>query len=248
MDETAIMEFGLLTYAISFAAGVLSTLSPCVLPLLPILIGSAVTAHRLGPVALAAGLTLSFAVIGTLIASAGASLGLEPSLFRNIAAIILAIFGLFLVSAKLQEWFTLRLSGLAAAGNGLSQRITLNGWQGQFALGMLLGIIWSPCVGPTLGAAITLAAQGRELAQVSLVMGLFGLGAGLTVMLLGLLSRRALAGTRGKLLKAGKYGKMSLGAVMLLLAFTILTGLDKQIETWLLDMSPDWLLFLTTSL
>lgn len=242
------MEFGLLTSGISFAAGVLSALSPCVLPLLPILLGTALTAHRLGPLALAAGLALSFALAGTLIGYAGVSLGMEQALIRNVAALLLGLFGLILLSAQLQERFAAAAAVLSAAGSGLLQRVTLDGWQGQFVLGLLLGIVWSPCVGPTLGAAITLAAQGRELGQVALVMAAFGLGAGLAVVLLGLLSRRALANMRGSLLNAAKYGKAVLGAIMLALALSILAGFDRHLEAWLLDISPDWLLFLTTSL
>ena len=97
------MEFGLGTYGIGFAAGSLSVLSPCVLPLVPILIGTAASAHRRGPLALAAGLTLSFAVIGVLLASAGASLGLDQTVFRNIAAMMLLGFGVLLFSTGLQE-------------------------------------------------------------------------------------------------------------------------------------------------
>ncbi len=67
------MEFGPGTYGLGILAGLLSTLSPCVLPLIPITVGSAVSAHRRGPLALAAGLTLSFALMGTLIAYAGTS-------------------------------------------------------------------------------------------------------------------------------------------------------------------------------
>lgn len=186
------MQFGLGTYAISLAAGSLSTLSPCVLPLAPILLASAVAAHRLGPWALAAGLTLSFTVVGVALASAGASLDLDPTTFRTAAALLLIAFGVLLLSSKLQERFAAATSGLSAAGHALLARATPGGLPGQFVVGVVLGMVWSPCVGPTLGAAITLASQGERLAQVTLVMALFGFGASLPLVLAGLASRAAM--------------------------------------------------------
>ena len=242
------MEFGLSTYGIGFAAGSLSVLSPCVLPLVPILIGSAASAHRRGPLALAAGLTLSFAALGVLLASAGAGLGLEQTVFRNIAALMLLGFGVLLLSSGLQERFAVAASGVSSAGQGVLARLTLDGLSGQFVLGLLLGVVWSPCVGPTLGATITLASQGEQLAQVILVMALFGLGAGLPLVILGSLSREAMLRLRGKLLAAGQQGKKVLGAVMLLLGGFILTGLDKRFEAWVLDAAPAWLTQIGTSL
>lgn len=242
------MEFGLGTYGIGFAAGSLSVLSPCVLPLVPILIGTAASAHRRGPLALAAGLTLSFAVIGVLLASAGASLGLDQTVFRNIAAMMLLGFGVLLFSTGLQERLAVAASGASSAGQGMLARVTLDGLSGQFVLGLLLGVVWIPCVGPTLGATITLASQGQQLGQVMLVMALFGLGAGLPLVILGSLSRAAMLRLRGRLLAAGQQGKKALGAVMLLLGVFILTGLDKRFETWVLDAAPAWLTQIGTTL
>lgn len=242
------MEFGLSAYGLSFVAGSLSTLSPCVLPLVPILLGTAATAHRLGPFVLAAGLTLSFTAVGVFVASLGASLGLDPALFRNLAAVLLIAFGMLLLSSQLQERFALAASGVSGAGQGVLSRLTLDGLPGQFVLGLLLGIVWSPCVGPTLGVAITLASQGQNLAQVALVMALFGLGAGLPLVALGLVSRQAMMRLRGRLLTAGKIGKQALGGLMLLLGVAILTGGDKLFEAWVLQSAPGWLVELTTSL
>lgn len=242
------MDFGPGTYGLSLAAGTLSTFSPCVLPLLPILLGAALAAHRLGPFALAGGLSVSFAGIGIFAASVGAALGFEPGGFRGVAAVLLVAFGAVLLSPVLQQRFAAATSGLSSAGNGLLARVTGDGLAGQFALGLLLGVVWSPCAGPTLGAAATLASQGRDLGQVALVMALFGLGAGLPLIVLGLASRTWLAGVRGKLLAAGKLGKQVLGGIMVLVGTLILVGADRRFEGWALDLAPGWLVRLTTSL
>lgn len=241
------MEFGLATYGLSLLAGVLSILSPCVLPLVPILLASAVLAHRFGPLALAGGLTLSFTVVGVFIAAAGASLGLQQDSLRNVAAVLLLVFGIVLLLPRLQERFAVAASNLSSGGQTLLSRVTLDGLPGQFVLGLLLGLVWSPCVGPTLGAAITLASQGESLAQITLVMAIFGIGASLPLIILGSVSRQALTRWRGHLLQAGKRGKQVLGGVMLLLGVGILTGLDKLFEAWVLGLAPDWLVRLTTS-
>ena len=242
------MAFGAASYGLSLAAGSLSTLSPCVLPIVPILLTTAVAAHRLGPFALAAGLTLSFTTVGVFFASVGAAMGLDSSMLRMTAAVLMLTLGLVLLSSQLQMRLAGAVSGAAGAGHHLLQKVSLTGLGGQFAIGLVLGLVWSPCVGPTLGAAVTLASQGRDLGQVTLTMAAFGIGAGLPLIVLGLISRQAMLRMRGKLLAAGNLGKRVLGSLMLLLGVMIITGADKAFEAWTLQHAPDWLVRLTTSI
>lgn len=242
------MEFGLGSYGLALAAGGLSTLSPCVLPLLPVVLATAVAAHRLGPVALAAGLTLSFTVVGVFVASVGVGLGLDQAVFRAVAAILLVAFGMVLLSSHLQMKFAVATSGLAGAGQSLLAKVSLDGLPGQFVLGLLLGMVWSPCIGPTLGATVTLASQGQSLGQVALMMLIFGLGVSMPLVALGLVSREAMVKFRGNLMSAGKIGKQALGAIMLLFGVMILSGADKTFQAWMLQTAPDWLVRLTTSI
>ena len=111
------MDFGVGSFLFAFLAGVLSTLSPCVLPLIPIIIGAATNQHRLGPFALAGGLTLSFAVIGTTLAGLGSSIGIAQDGFRLFAAVIMGLIGIVLISTHLQERFAVAMSGISGAGN-----------------------------------------------------------------------------------------------------------------------------------
>ena len=164
------MDFGVGSFLFAFLAGVLSTLSPCVLPLIPIIIGAATNQHRLGPLALAGGLTISFAVIGTALASLGSSIGIAQDGFRLFAAIIMGLIGVVLISTHLQERFAVAMSGISGAGNTLLSKVSIDGLFGQFLIGILLGLVWTPCVGPTLGAAITLASQGKDLEKIIFVM------------------------------------------------------------------------------
>jgi cytochrome c-type biogenesis protein len=241
------VDFGLGSFLFAFLAGVLSTLSPCVLPLIPIIIGAAANQHRFGPLALAGGLAASFAVIGTGLASIGSSIGLAQDGFRLFAAVVMGIIGIVLISSRLQERFAVAMSGMSGAGNSLLSKVTIDGLLGQFLIGILLGLVWTPCVGPTLGAAITLASQGRDLGKIVFVMAIFGLGAGLPLALLGMLSRGAMMKVKGKLGNAGKLGKQLLGGFLIVISLLVVTGQDKALESFLLKHSPDWLTDLTTT-
>lgn len=240
------MSFGIASYGFGLLAGILSTLSPCVLPIIPILLGSAASAHAREPLALAGGLALSYAIVGSALAWAGAAVGVDTSIFREAGAVILGLFGIVLMSTSLQQRFASATSGIGDAGDNLIARMRLDGLWGQFAIGLVLGVVWSPCVGPTLGAAIVLASQGQDLPQVASLMGVFGIGAALPIVALAYVSRAAMLRVRGKLMQAGKTGKLILGAAMLVIAAGILTGIDKPLEAWLVAHSPAWLTTLTT--
>jgi cytochrome c-type biogenesis protein len=231
---------------LAFLAGLLSVLSPCVLPLLPIVLGAAASEHKFGPALLATGAALSFVAIGLFVATIGFGIGLDGDVFRTAAAILMILLGVVLATPALQlraaaaggplsDWVNRRLGGFATGG-----------LSGQFTVGLLLGAVWSPCVGPTLGAASVLAAQGRDLAQVALTMAVFGLGAALPLLALGLASRQAMARWRERLLTAGKRAKAALGAALVAVGMLIVLGLDKQAEAALVAASPEWLTALTT--
>jgi cytochrome c-type biogenesis protein len=240
------MHIGLVSYSLAFLAGLLSTLSPCVLPIVPILLGSAMSAHSRAPAALAAGLAISYAVIGTALAWAGTVLELNSELVRRMGAVLLGLFALVILSSGLQQRFAAATSGISNAGNQLLSRLQLSGLYGQFVVGLVLGMIWSPCVGPTLGVAIVFASQGKHLAGSAALMGLFSVGAALPIVILGYLSRSAMMSVRGKLLQAGRAGKIALGSAMLIIAVATISGGDRQAETWLVNHSPGWLTNLTT--
>jgi len=240
------MHVGIGTLGLSLLAGALSTLSPCVLPLLPIVLGAAVTSHRRGPLALAAGLATSFTVAGVALGSIGLYFGLDQSWLRKGGAIMLLIFGVVLLSTALQSRLAASMAGLSSAGNLLAGRLPANGLFGQFVLGLLLGLVWAPCVGPTLGVAATLASQSHALVQVTFVMLVFGIGAALPLALVGSLSREATQRWRAGLVSFGTAGKNALAVVLLVVSVAILTGMDKRIEAILVDRSPAWLTDLTT--
>ncbi len=230
---------------LAFLAGLLSTLSPCVLPLVPIVLAAAASEHRLGPLALAAGLALAFTGIGLFVATLGFAIGLDGDVFRRLGAVLLVMLGLVLMLPPLQVRISAALEPAGAWAGRRLGAVSGRGLPGQFGVGLLLGAAWSPCVGPTLGAASLLAARGENLGAVALTMLGFGLGAAAPLLLLGLVSRGALARRRFGLAAFGKGARAALGAGLATLGLLVLTGLDKRAEAWAVEASPDWLTALT---
>ncbi|WP_292948439.1 cytochrome c biogenesis protein CcdA [Novosphingobium sp.] len=122
------------------------------------------------------------------------------------------------------------------------------GLAGQASIGVLLDLVWSPCVGPTLGAATVLAAQGENLTMVVLTMAAFGLGIASILLVLAFATRSLLAQWRGRLLSAGGTGKRVLGGLLMVVGVLIMSGGDKLVKGVLVSASPDWLVDLTTSI
>lgn len=234
------------TVGFAFLAGLLSLLSPCVLPLVPIVLGTAAAEHRLGPVALGLGLALSFTVIGLFVATVGFAIGLDGDAFRAAGAVLLVGVGAVLMIPRLQARVTAAAGPVGAWAGGLLGGASGGGLSGQFAVGLLLGAAWSPCVGPTLGAASLLAARGEHLWSVALTMLAFGIGAAAPLALLGLASREALMRRRGDLAAAGRAARTGMGGVLVALGLLVLTGLDRRVEAAAVAAGPDWLEALTT--
>lgn len=228
---------GLVALALAFVAGLLTALSPCVLPLLPLVMGSAAR-NRYGPTALAAGFVTTFTVIGVLLASVGTALGLSDTIVRSISAALLVAAGGLMISHRLQDATGRWLSPLASASAKLSARAD-QGLGAQFFIGALLGGVWSPCVGPTLGAALGLATRSETLARAAAIMAAFGLGSATFLLAAGYASR-AVMGQRLRLSQAGESGRLVFGIVLLLVGASVASGVDKLIESAVLARLPQW--------
>ncbi len=237
-----------LDFLASFGAGALTLLNPCVLPLLPILVASALRESRFGPLALGLGLTVSFTVFGIIINGFGYQLGLSADLVRMIAAIVLVLCGMILLVPQAEALFVKATAPIAAGGNTLLSRVSGEGVTGQFLVGCLLGAVWVPCVGPTLGAAILAASRQENLLGASFAFFMFGLGTAAAFMAFAYGSRQALGDRKKAWGSIAKWSKPILGWSLLAVGILILTGIDRTLERALLSITPDWLLRLTTSL
>lgn len=221
-------------------AGVAGVLSPCVWPLIPVVTASASVSGRAGPWWLAGGLSVSFALAGTGLTYLLVSTGLDPELFRFLSAVMLVVVAVPLLVPPVGERLTGWASALTARLDGLGRPGSQASAAGQFGVGALLGVVWLPCVGPTLGAAIALASLGQDFALAFLVMLAYGAGTAGVLLIVAGASRRILANWRESVPHTARTGKRVLGWSLLVLGALVLTGTDKVLERLTVDMIPAW--------
>lgn len=230
----------ILKYVLSLLAGGLTTLSPCVLPALPLIAGSAVQEHRFGIFAVAGGMITSFTVVGLFLAILGSQLGIDPDILRKISAVLLVLAGITLISTFLQTKLSKLLGLFSAKVNSLVSIERTKGLWGQFVLGSLLGAVWSPCVGPTLGTTLTLATESQNIFSAFIMMLLFGIGATAPLVGFGLASKQLALKLKSKLARIGGNGKFVFGSLVIVVGVFAFTGIDQELEQWVLDLLPKW--------
>ena len=232
--------------ALSVAAGALTTLSPCVFPLLPVIVGGAVQRHRAAPVAMGLGMAITFTLIGLLVGGLGGALSLAPDDVRHAGAWLLIAFGVVMLVPPLERRFSTLMTPLASSANAATARFDGGALVGAFALGGLLGLVWSPCAGPLLGSTLALVATAGGAARGAFLLGLFGIGAALPLVGAAYASRAGFGRVRAWVLAHTASAKRAMSALLLLVGVLILTGGDHAIEAWVNDRLPDAWLALTT--
>ncbi|WP_330926601.1 cytochrome c biogenesis CcdA family protein [Candidatus Sororendozoicomonas aggregata] len=218
---------------LAFLAGILSLLSPCVLPMLPVVAGASGNTNRKGVFMMAAGLAIAFALAGTLLTYALISLGLSPEILRYVSVGLMLGIAITLLSPALSNQLTVGLSRLLSR---VPQRnIEGSSLGAQFLVGVSLGLVWLPCVGPTLGTAIALASTGQHLLMAFIVMLSFGIGTAIPLLLIGKIVKQGL----GKWLASGRRAKLVMAYSLIVLAIVIATGFDRQLEAWASQILPN---------
>ncbi len=237
-----------MTFFWAYLAGLLTLVNPCVLPLLPIVIAAAFQGSRFGPVMLAAGLTLSFTLAGVAVTAFGRLAGIDGEQVSRAAAALMVFFGLVLLSPRAQTLLARAASPLAERAGTRLDRLNGSGGAGQLAVGVLHGVVWSPCIGPTLGGAIGLAASGEGLLHAGAAMLAFGAGISTVLVLLAYGSRELLVSRRRRLAALMPWAKPIMGAALLAVGLAVFFHVERAIESWLLDLMPGWLLALSVSI
>ncbi|MBX3497781.1 MAG: cytochrome c biogenesis protein CcdA [Rhizobiaceae bacterium] len=233
---------------LAFAAGLLTLLNPCVLPVLPLAVASGLETGRTGPFALAAGMGLSFTLVGVVVSLLGPGIGLAPEAVTRAFSVLMVLFGLALLVPALNARFAFATAGIA---NAASQRLARQEGRttvAQFLGGILLGAVWSPCIGPTLGGAIALASQGAELGRATAIMLAFSAGVSVVVVGLAFGARRLTAGGRQAMEVAARWSKPLTGAAFVLVGLATFFGVADVAIGGLLLLMPDWLQDFTVSI
>lgn len=224
---------------LSLAAGSLTTLSPCVFPLLPLVLGGALQGSRLAPVAMGVGMTVSFAGIGMVLGSIGPALGIDSDTVRTAGAALLIAFALVMLVPALGERFTRWMLPIASSANAASARLNSGSLMGALLLGGVLGLVWSPCSGPLLGSALSLVASEGGVARGGVVLGIFGLGAAIPLVAVAYASRSGFTRVRDWVLARIEQVRRGFAVLLGAMGVAILTGADKWVEARVLQWLPD---------
>jgi len=230
---------------LGYAAGLLTLINPCVLPVLPIVLATALQADRRGPIALAAGMSLAFVVLGLGVATLGYALGIREEAVAQAAAILMIGFGLILLVPRLNAGFATATAGVSTRADSQMDVIDRSGLKGQFLGGMLLGAVWSPCVGPTLGGAIGLASQGESLWLAGGIMFAFAMGISTIILVLGYGARSVIMKRQALMRKIADKSRLLMGVVFILVGVVILTNFLRVVEGWMVQNLPTWLIDLS---
>lgn len=224
-----------------YLAGLLTLVNPCVLPVLPIVLATALQASKWGPVALAAGMSVTFVTLGLGVATIGYSLGVDEVMIANAGAVLMIVFGAVLLVPRFSAAFATATAGIGGAADGQLDEVDRSTLQGQFLGGALLGAVWSPCVGPTLGGAISLASQGESLIKAGGIMAAFALGISTIILALGYGAQSVIRKRQAAMRVIAQRSRPIIGVIFILVGLMILTKFHHVIEGWALQNLPTWL-------
>lgn len=227
----------MLIILLAFLAGALTIAAPCILPLLPILLGTAVgQTSRTRPLFIVLGFTLIFTAAALGLSFLTSRLNLSPNALRQVAIIILALFGFFLLFPALWEVGLSHFNRLFNRANQAADKTSTDNW-GGFLLGMTLGLVWTPCAGPVLGSALALIALQKDPLTGGILLVAYGLGAGLPMLLIAYGGQYISARIRW-LSRYTVSLQRAFGLIIILLALAIYLNYDTKIYAWLLANYP----------
>ena len=222
---------------LAFAAGLLTVAAPCVLPLLPVVLGAtAAGGPGARPVFIAAGFALSFTLLALVFGSVQHLLGLEQQTVRNLGAGLLVVFGLCMVWPGAFQRLSIACGGLLNRVSQVGDRAG-PGWAGGILVGVSLGAIWTPCAGPVLATILTLVATQSSWATSAGLLALYALGAALPMLGIAYGGQWALA--RVRILSGHSHRlQQGMGVVIATVGLLTLLQYDTLVTLWLSDFYP----------
>ncbi len=218
----------MLVLFLAYLGGVLTILSPCILPVLPFVFARADRPFARNGLPMLVGMALTFALVATLAAVGGGWAIRANQYGRIVALVVLAMLGLTLLSTRLAEWIS---RPFVTLGNRLSQRSGDDDsiWSAA-GLGVATGLLWAPCAGPILGLLLTGAALNGASVQTSLLLLTYALGAATSLALALVIGGKVFAVMK-RSLGAGEWVREALGVLVLAGVAAIALGLDTGVLT-----------------
>ena len=219
----------------ALVAGILTSLAPCMVPVLPIILGgSAGHKSKVRPLIIIAALSLSIVLFTLLVRASANSFGVSQSVLTNISGSILVAFGVFTIFPEIWDKISLKLNLSTNSNKLMGKFVRERGFVGDALLGASLGPVFTSC-SPTYAAILALVLSGEiSYSVASLYLVVYALGRAMILLLIALAGQTAVK-KLGWAIDPQGWFKRLVGLAFLVIGLSILTGLDKTLETWLLE-------------
>ena len=225
---------------LSFLAGIVTIAGPCILPILPIILGtSTIKSHSSRPLFIVLGFIISFSAFVVLFSAFGRFIPVSASTLRTVSAALIALIGVSMLFPKLQAAIFARFGAFAARKFSRAPSAGEAGPGSGFILGATLGAVWTPCAGPVLGTVLTLVASNRNTLQAVGLLVAYAIGAGAPMLLIAYGGQAAITRVRA-LSRYAEPIQRVFGALIIVVAVGLYFGFDLIIQTYLLTNYP-WL-------
>jgi cytochrome c biogenesis protein CcdA len=233
----------LLLIPIAFVSGILTVFSPCVLPILPIVLASGIDGNKKRIRGVIAGLVVSFTIASLLLATVVRFFGIPADTIRLVAVGMLGIFGLSLIFPSVWEKVQSLIERYWKFQPVQSQS---SGFGGGFLTGVSLGVVWTPCIGPVLATVATLAAVSEVSGMAVIISLAYAVGVGIPLYFIA--QGGAHLGKRMQFIKSENQSiRKAFGFIIIITALFIWSGADRAFQIWTLQNLPDSWTNITTT-
>lgn len=223
----------------AFLAGVVTILSPCILPILPIVLSGSLTGGKRRPLGIVAGFILSFTFFTLFLTSIVKATGISADVLRNASVVIITAFGISLLLPNFQaylERFFSKLASLVPTQQSSSQKTD---YLSGILVGISLGLVWTPCVGPILASIITLAATSKVTTDAVFITLAYSIGTSVPLLAITYGGRRLLQKVPWIVVNSAKIQK-AFGVLMIATALAIYFQIDRKFQTYILQKFPNY--------
>lgn len=225
-------------FLFALLAGIVTALSPCVLPILPAILAGGASGNKFRSFGIVSGILLSFSFFTLALTAIVQSTGISADYLRVLAIICIGFFGFTLLFPALSDLFSRYTNGIANFGNAVaSKSARYTGFLSGFILGGSLGLVWTPCAGPILAAVTTLALTQTVTLQAVLLILCYSIGAGIPLFIFAIGSQRLIRSSK-RLNAYSERIRQAFGIIMIVTAIFMITNLDRRFQTWAVQYLP----------
>lgn len=221
----------------AFLAGVVTILSPCILPILPIILSGAVGENKRKPLGIVIGFVASFTFFTLFLTSLVKASGISADVIRQFSIVVIFLFGLTLILPQAQAWIEKMFSAVSSKFQMNQNNKT--GLFGGIIIGLSLGLLWTPCVGPILATVISLALTEAVTASAFFITLAYALGTAIPMFAI-MRGGQSLLQKNRWLLTQGKRIQQGFGVIMLATAVVLYFNVDRKFQTFILQTFPDY--------